>query len=197
MSTPMSTPVSTAVSLVVATPHGPFTAVVDADTADGADGAVLASGWTDDVDGLVALVHPALRPGSVTPDTGGARGVRDAVEAYADGDPCPAAGVPVRQRGGSFTEQVWELMRAVPAGAPVTYGELADRAGRPRAVRAVGVACARNAATLFVPCHRVLGSGGRVTGFRWGTELAATLLEHEAGIAEARDCRTPGASCAP
>lgn len=191
----MSSPAAT---LSVATQHGPFTAITDV------GGAVLASGWTDDVDELVALVHPALRPeiapvpGAVDDDALGR--LDDAVLAYHDGDPVGATSVPVRQRGGDFTEQVWARMREIAPGAPVTYGELAARVGRPLAVRAIGVACARNAATLFVPCHRVLGSGGRVTGFRWGTELATTLLEQEAATQaarETRECRTPEASSAP
>jgi methylated-DNA-[protein]-cysteine S-methyltransferase len=182
-------------SLSVATQHGPFTAITDA------RGAVLASGWTGEVDELVALVHPALRPeiapGPGAVDDAALGRLDDAVLAYHDGDLLPAASVPVRQRGGEFTEQVWARMREVVPGAPVTYGELAERVGRPLAVRAIGVACARNAATLFVPCHRVLGSGGRVTGFRWGTELAVRLLEHEAAARETRECRTPEASSAP
>lgn len=186
---------STAASLSVATQYGPFVAITDV------EGAVLASGWTDDPDELAALVHPALRPeiapGPGAVDDGALLRLDDAVLAYHDGDPLPAASVPVRQRGGEFTEQVWARMREIEPGAPVTYGELATRVGRPLAVRAVGVACARNAATLFVPCHRVLGSGGRVTGFRWGTELATSLLEQEARAVRDPECRTPEASCAP
>ena len=158
----------------VATPLGPFTALVDA------GGAVLASGWTDDVGTLVPLVHPALRPAEVTP---GALGpVGEAVEAFHAGDPGPAAATPVRQRGGAFLEVVWSHMRDIRAGAPLTYAELAERAGRPAAVRAAGAGCARNAAGLFVPCHRVLRTGGGLGGFRWGTPLKARLLEMEAAV---------------
>jgi len=180
MNSPADAAVEVARLVAVDTPHGPFSALVEP------GGAVLASGWTEDVAGLVALVHPTLRPEVVEAGDGRPEPVRDAVVAFHDGDPGPAAAVAVRQRGGAFTERVWALMRGIEAGAPVTYGELAARADRPRAVRAVGVACARNAATLFVPCHRVLGGGGRVTGFRWGVALATTLLEHEARAADAR-----------
>ena len=174
----MSTPTSTARHATVPTPWGPFTALVDA------DGAVLASGWTDDAALLVALVHPTLRPDEVvaTDDLGE---VGAAVAAFHDGDPGPAAATPVRRRGGEFLEQVWDRMREIEAGAPVTYSELAERAGRPAAIRAAAAACARNPASLFVPCHRVLRRGGGLGGFRWGTPLKASLLAMERDAAAA------------
>ena len=67
----------------------------------------------------------------------------------------PIDDVPVRQRSGAFLEHAWDVLRTVPAGAPVTYTEYAAKSGRPAAVRAAAAACARNAAALFVPCHRV------------------------------------------
>ena len=140
------------------TPAGPFTAVVDA------DGAVLASGWTADVGTLLPLVHPTLRPAT-------ARQVAD-LGAVDD--------VPVRQRSGPFLEQAWEVLRTVPAGAPVSYTEYATKAGRPAAIRAAASACARNAAALFVPCHRVLRNDGSLGGFRWGLPVKRWLLDHEA-----------------
>jgi methylated-DNA-[protein]-cysteine S-methyltransferase len=157
----------------VPTPLGPFTALVDG------DGAVLASGWTDDVAVLLALVHPELRPADPArhADLGA---VTAAVTAYHDGDPAPASSIPVRQRGGPALAVIWARLRAVPAGAPTTYGELAAAAGHPRGHRLVAAACVRNAATLFVPCHRVLRRGGGLGGYRWGLELKARLLEREA-----------------
>jgi methylated-DNA-[protein]-cysteine S-methyltransferase len=68
----------------------------------------------------------------------------------------------------------------VPAGEPDTYAAFAARCGRPAAVRAAAGACARNAAALFVPCHRVLATGGGLGGFRWGTPVKRWLLDHEA-----------------
>jgi methylated-DNA-[protein]-cysteine S-methyltransferase len=154
------------------TPAGPFTAVVDD------DGAVLASGWTGDVDTLVVLIHPALRPGT-------ARQVTDlgvvsvAVTGYHAGDLGAVDAVPVRQRSGAFLEHAWDVLRTVPAGAPVSYTEYATKAGRPAAVRAAASACARNAAALFVPCHRVLRNDGSLGGFRWGLPVKRWLLDHE------------------
>jgi methylated-DNA-[protein]-cysteine S-methyltransferase len=68
----------------------------------------------------------------------------------------------------------------VKAGEPVTYTGFADLAGRPAAVRAAAMACARNAAALFVPCHRVLRLDGSLGGFRWGIPVKRWLLDHEA-----------------
>jgi methylated-DNA-[protein]-cysteine S-methyltransferase len=155
------------------TPTGPFTTVVDA------DGAVLASGWTADVDILLPLVHPTLRPTSVrqAADLGA---VSVAITNYHAGDLGAIDAVPVRQRSGVFLEHAWDVLRTVPAGAPVSYTEYAAKAGRPAAVRAAAAACARNAAALFVPCHRVLRNDGSLGGFRWGLPVKRWLLDHEA-----------------
>jgi methylated-DNA-[protein]-cysteine S-methyltransferase len=154
------------------TPAGPFTAVVDD------DGAVLASGWTADVDALLPLIHPTLRPSPRRVDDLGAVG--QAVLRYHAGDLSAVDAVPVRQRSGAFLEHAWDVLRTVPAGAPVSYAEYAAKAGRPAAVRAAAAACARNAAALFVPCHRVLRTDGTLGGFRWGVAVKRWLLDHEA-----------------
>lgn len=153
------------------TPIGPFTAIVDG------DGAVLASGWTASPDDLVPLIHPTLRPSSVEPGDLGP--VADAITRYHDGDLSAIDGVPVRQRSGAFLEHAWDVLRTVPAGAPVTYTEYAAKSGRPAAVRAAASACARNAAALFVPCHRVLRTDGTLGGFRWGLPAKRWLIAHE------------------
>jgi methylated-DNA-[protein]-cysteine S-methyltransferase len=73
-----------------------------------------------------------------------------------------------------------QQLRAVPAGEVVSYQELAQMAGRPRAMRAVGTACARNRVALFVPCHRVIASGARLGGYGFGgPSIKAALLRHE------------------
>jgi methylated-DNA-[protein]-cysteine S-methyltransferase len=153
------------------TPIGPFTAVVDA------DGAVLASGWTADLDELLPQVHPTLRPAQLV--EGGLGPVGEAITRYHDGDLSAIDAVRVRQRSGTFLEHAWDVLRAVPPGAPVTYTEYAAKAGRPAAVRAAASACARNAVALFVPCHRVLRSDGTLGGFRWGVDVKRELLAHE------------------
>lgn len=154
------------------TPIGPFTAVVDA------DGAVLASGWTAELAELLPQVHPTLRPAELVQGDLGTVG--EAIVRYHDGDLGAIDAVPVRQRSGAFLEHAWDVLRSVPAGAPVTYTEYAAKAGRPAAVRAAASACARNAAALFVPCHRVLRTDGTMGGFRWGVQVKSALLKHEA-----------------
>ena len=160
----------------VATPPGPFTVVVTDDPTGG--DVVLASGWTDDVGALLPVVHRSLRPTWV--EHADQLPVLDTVEAFFAGDVAAIEGVRVRQRSGPFLEDAWDVLRTVPAGTPDTYASFAARCGRPTAVRAAANACARNAAALFVPCHRVLGSDGGLGGFRWGTPVKRRLLDHEA-----------------
>ncbi|MBS4101721.1 methylated-DNA--[protein]-cysteine S-methyltransferase [Tsukamurella paurometabola] len=155
------------------TPAGPFTAVIDA------DGAVLASGWTADPGALLPVIHAALRPTALAErrDLGA---VTRAVADFHAGDVAAIDGIAVRQRSGAFVEHAWEVLRTVEPGKPVTYTEYADLSGRPDAVRAAAMACARNAAALFVPCHRVLRLDGSLGGFRWGLAVKEWLLAHEA-----------------
>ena len=161
-------------SSTVDTSAGPFTVLAT-------DDAVLASGWTTDVDALTALVHPSLRP-TVSPRPRADLGpVTKAVLAYLDGNLTAIDDVPVRQHSdGPFLAHAWQVLRAVPAGKPVSYAAFAARAGRPAAVRAAAQACARNPAALFVPCHRVLRTDGSLGGFRWGLPVKRWLLDHEA-----------------
>jgi methylated-DNA-[protein]-cysteine S-methyltransferase len=156
----------------VDTPIGPFTAIVDG------DGTVLASGWTSNVDDLLPVVHKSIRPDEVraVADLGP---VTEAVRAYHEGDLSAIDGVPVRQHGGEFMSHAWRVLRDVPPGAPISYTEYATKCGRPAAVRAAALACARNAAALLVPCHRVLRMGGQLGGFRWGLPVKRWLLDHE------------------
>jgi methylated-DNA-[protein]-cysteine S-methyltransferase len=168
----MSAVISRATWSTLDTPVGPFTAVVDA------DGAVLASGWTAELDELMPQVHPTLRPAELVEADLGAVGA--AITRYHDGDLSAIDDVVVRQRSGAFLEHAWDVLRTVPAGAPVTYTEYAAKSGRPLAVRAAASACARNAAALFVPCHRVLRTDGTLGGFRWGLPAKRWLIAHEA-----------------
>lgn len=87
--------------------------------------------------------------------------------------PLDVAGTPLQQ-------QVWQALQSVPAGATLTYSDLAARLGRPRAVRAVASACAANRLAVVIPCHRVIGRNGSLTGYRWGIDRKRSLLEMEA-----------------
>jgi AraC family transcriptional regulator of adaptative response/methylated-DNA-[protein]-cysteine methyltransferase len=76
-------------------------------------------------------------------------------------------------------QQVWDALRAIPPGTTLTYSELAARVGRPQAVRAVASACAANRLAVVIPCHRVIGRSGSLTGYRWGIDRKRSLLEME------------------
>ncbi|WP_459618682.1 methylated-DNA--[protein]-cysteine S-methyltransferase [Bordetella sp. 2513F-2] len=87
--------------------------------------------------------------------------------------------VPLKPRGTAFQVQVWAALCELPFGATASYGELARRIGRPRAVRAVGGAAGRNPISLFIPCHRIVGHDTSLTGFGGGLPRKHALLAHE------------------
>jgi AraC family transcriptional regulator of adaptative response/methylated-DNA-[protein]-cysteine methyltransferase len=87
--------------------------------------------------------------------------------------------LPLDIRGTAFQRRVWEELRKIPPGSTASYGEVAKRIGRPQAVRAVAGACAANPIAVAIPCHRILGADGSLTGYRWGIERKKRLLERE------------------
>jgi methylated-DNA-[protein]-cysteine S-methyltransferase len=88
--------------------------------------------------------------------------------------------LPLAPRGTPFQHQVWRALAEIPHGATQTYGELARAIGRPTASRAVGAANGHNPLAIIVPCHRVIGAGGALTGYAGGIEAKRWLLAHEA-----------------
>jgi len=88
-------------------------------------------------------------------------------------------GLPLDIRGTAFQRLVWEQLRAIPLGETRSYREIAERLGQPRAVRAVAGACKANPLAVAVPCHRVIGSDGALTGYRWGVARKQALLARE------------------
>ncbi|MDA0676339.1 MAG: methylated-DNA--[protein]-cysteine S-methyltransferase [Proteobacteria bacterium] len=91
----------------------------------------------------------------------------------------PPIDLPLDVRATAFQWQVWQRLRAIPAGETATYGDIAADLGRPKAARAVGRACATNPVSLIVPCHRAVGGDGRMTGYRWGIARKEDLLKRE------------------
>jgi methylated-DNA-[protein]-cysteine S-methyltransferase len=89
--------------------------------------------------------------------------------------------LPLAPRGSPFQLEVWEALRGIPYGETISYGELALRVGRPGAARAVGAANGRNPIGIVVPCHRVIGSNGTLTGYAGGIDRKRRLLELESG----------------
>ena len=90
--------------------------------------------------------------------------------------------LPLDPAGSPFERRVWEALRAIPYGSTVSYGELARRLGDPRATRAVGAANGKNPIPIIVPCHRVVGARGELTGFGGGLDRKRWLLEHEGAV---------------
>ncbi|HEX8148236.1 MAG TPA: methylated-DNA--[protein]-cysteine S-methyltransferase [Pyrinomonadaceae bacterium] len=89
--------------------------------------------------------------------------------------------MPLDVQGTAFQRRVWEELRRIPPGQTASYGEIAERVGRPTAARAVARACATNPVALVTPCHRVVGRDGSVSGYRWGVARKRKLLEREHG----------------
>lgn len=131
-------------------------------------------------DDRAELEHEVRRrfPNAVASDdrdvTSLAQRVARAVESPARGDD-----LPLDLHGTDFQREVWTALRAIPAGTTATYSEIAERIGRPAAVRAVGQACGANNVAVLVPCHRVVRGDGSLSGYRWGVERKRALLERE------------------
>lgn len=95
-----------------------------------------------------------------------------------------AFSVPLRAAGTPFEQAVWAAVAAIPYGETRSYGQLAAALGRPRAARAVGAANAKNPLAIFVPCHRVVGANGTLTGYAWGLWRKEALLALESRAAK-------------
>ena len=92
--------------------------------------------------------------------------------------------VPVKQQGTEFQKRVWDKLREIPFGTTISYLELSKRLGNPKLPRAVGAANGKNKLWIIVPCHRVIGSDGGLTGYAGGVPCKLQLLEHERNILE-------------
>jgi methylated-DNA-[protein]-cysteine S-methyltransferase len=119
----------------------------------------------------------AIEPGWCA-DDGAFADVRRQLDEYFAGDRT-AFDVPLAAAGTPFQRAVWRGLRDIPYGETVSYGDLARRIGRPSAVRAVGLANGRNPIAVMVPCHRVIGADGTLTGYGGGIERKRLLLELE------------------
>ncbi|WP_313452161.1 methylated-DNA--[protein]-cysteine S-methyltransferase [Brevundimonas sp.] len=156
----------------VASPVGEVLLVVDV------GGAVRALDFHDYEDRLRRLLR--LHYGAVVLTEGRApEAVRRAVEAYFAGDLAAFDAIRVETGGTVFQRAVWRALRDIPAGETRTYGQLAQAVGSPKAVRAVGLANGANPVGVIVPCHRVIGANGTLTGYAGGLERKRWLLAHE------------------
>lgn len=159
------------------TPLGELSVVADE------DGNLRATTWSDYASYLrpsLALhygingftVEPAHNPGSLTA----------AIARYFTGELTAIDALPVETAGTPFQREVWRALREIPCGSTISYAALAQRIGRPNAVRAVGLANGSNPVGVVVPCHRVIGSNGSLTGYGGGVERKRWLLRHERAL---------------
>jgi AraC family transcriptional regulator, regulatory protein of adaptative response / methylated-DNA-[protein]-cysteine methyltransferase len=88
--------------------------------------------------------------------------------------------LPLDLRGTAFQQRVWQALREIPVGSRLSYSEVAEKMGEPKAVRAIATACAANPIAVAIPCHRVVRMNGKLAGYRWGIERKRALLEREA-----------------
>jgi len=130
-------------------------------------------------------MQEAPRPKFVEPawrrDDDAFAAARAQLEEYFDGRRT-SFDVRLRMDGPEFERQVWEALREIPYGETTSYGQIARRIGHPEAARAVGVANARNPIAVIVPCHRVIGADGSLTGYGGGLERKRLLLDLESGV---------------
>lgn len=154
----------------IESPIGPLTA------AERAGRVCLLYFGTDgpDVDGLLERWYPGeAKEREALP------AVVAILERYFAGEISALDTVPVELNGTPFQKSVWQALRRIPGGTTISYAELAKRIGDPAAVRAVGTANGANPVAVIVPCHRVIGSDGRLTGYGGGLDRKQWLLQHE------------------
>lgn len=156
----------------VATPVGEVLLVTDG------EGAVRALDFPDYEARMLRLLGRHC-PGFTLTDGCAPERVRRAVEAYFAGEFRALDKVAVKTGGTAFQKAVWAALRAIPAGETRSYGQLAAAIGSPKAVRAAGLANGQNPVAVIVPCHRVIGANGTLTGYAGGLERKRWLLTHE------------------
>lgn len=156
----------------VATPVGEVLLVTDG------EGAVRALDFAD-YEARMRRLLARHAPGAALVEGRAPEAVRRAVEAWFGGDLAALDGLTVRTGGTAFQRSVWAALRTIPAGETRSYGQLAAAIGSPRAVRATGLANGQNPIAVIVPCHRVIGSNGTLTGYAGGLERKRWLLAHE------------------
>src|ERR1017187_10115367 len=160
---------------LIPTPIGVIVLLTDA------RGRIRALDWDDYEARMQRLLRLHYgRDGVTLSDAGGPSSARRALEAYFAGDLAALEGLEVETAGTPFQRAVWAALRRIPAGRTLSYGALATEIGKPKAVRAVGLANGANPIGVVVPCHRVIGANGALTGYGGGLERKSWLLEHEA-----------------
>jgi methylated-DNA-[protein]-cysteine S-methyltransferase len=156
----------------MSTPLGEALLVTDA------DGAMRALDWTTHETRLTTLLRRQNPPTDLVSGAAPAA-MRAALAAYFEGDLAALNAVTWRTGGTDFQRAVWTALCSIPVGETVTYKGLAERIDRPKAIRAVGLANGANPVSIIVPCHRVIGADGTLTGYGGGLDRKQWLLIHE------------------
>jgi AraC family transcriptional regulator of adaptative response/methylated-DNA-[protein]-cysteine methyltransferase len=149
------------------------------------DKGVCFLGFAEPDDSLMADLRRRFPRARIAADDSGLRTIVHAVLAFLT-EPKQALDLPLDLRGTAFQQRVWRTLCQIPLGETRTYGELARLIQQPKAVRAVARCCAANPVALAVPCHRVIGGDGALTGYRWGVPRKKALLEREHEATAAR-----------
>jgi AraC family transcriptional regulator of adaptative response/methylated-DNA-[protein]-cysteine methyltransferase len=142
------------------------------------DKGVCFVGFAEPDDALMGDLRRRFPKARIIADTSGLEETVEAVLAFLK-EPKQALDLPLDLRGTAFQQRVWKTLCQIPVGETRTYGEIARMMAEPKAVRAVARSCAANPVSLAVPCHRVIGQDGNLTGYRWGIPRKKTLLEKE------------------
>jgi methylated-DNA-[protein]-cysteine S-methyltransferase len=146
-------------------------------------GVLRAFNWTDYEPAMMKWIAKRYPKARLVEGQGPLRPV---FAAYFAGERDAFAKVAWEGAGTAFQQKVWRALCDIPAGETISYATLAQRIGRPTAVRAVGLANGSNPVALIVPCHRVIGSNGSLTGYGGGLHRKRWLLEHEGAVAPGR-----------
>ena len=141
------------------------------------DGAVRALSFGEGAARTAARFYP-----KAAIDTGEAPDATDRLQAYFGGDHGAVGGIAWAVQGDGFAQRVWRALAEIPAGTTISYGEMARRAGEPGGAQAAGAALNANPIAVVLPCHRVVGADGSMTGFGGGLERKTWLLRHEGAL---------------
>lgn len=148
--------------------------------ADG-DGFLRAADFADCEDRLVGLLKRRLGKAELSLEAGKVSpAIREAMHAYFEGEIAAIDRIALKTNGTAFQQSVWQALRQIAPGKPLAYGGMAERLGRPQSARAVGHANGANPFCVVIPCHRLVGVDGALTGYSGGTARKRWLLDHEA-----------------
>ena len=162
------------------------------------DGSLRATDWTEHEARMRRLLRLHYGEGGFRLDPArNPNGLSDAIKGYFAGDLQAIDNLPVQTAGTPFQREVWRALGGIACGTTLSYARLAERIGRPAAVRAVGLANGSNPIGIVVPCHRVIGANGSLTGYGGGIERKRWLLQHEAsGMDDLAMNRADSLACA-